>query len=125
MSKILYFFFSICFKPHANPTVFNENIKEIHILVVGGDPGISNFKSHASPPWFIALFVIKMIFLILIKSAMQHFYKSNIFLFSLERAYISRPKYLSITYISTYQKDRILINFVCYYEASLTLTPLF
>ena len=35
MSKILYFFYSVCFKPHANPTVINENIKELHILVVG------------------------------------------------------------------------------------------
>ena len=35
---------------HANPTVINENIKEIHILAVGGDSGISIFKSCASPP---------------------------------------------------------------------------
>ena len=50
MSKFLYFFYSVCFKPHANPTGINENIKGIHILVVGGIPGISNFKSRASPP---------------------------------------------------------------------------
>ena len=37
-------------KTHANPTIINEKIKEIHILTVGGVPGISNFKSHASPP---------------------------------------------------------------------------
>ena len=37
-------------KPHANPTIINEKIKEIHILTVGGVPGISNFKSRASPP---------------------------------------------------------------------------
>ena len=35
ISKFLYFFYSVSFKPHANPTVINENIKEIHILVVG------------------------------------------------------------------------------------------
>ena len=28
-----------------------KKIKEIHILTVGGVPGISNFKSRASPPW--------------------------------------------------------------------------
>ena len=32
---------------------------------------------------------------------------------------MSRPKQLLITYISTYQKDRILISFACYYGASL------
>ena len=37
-------------KTHANPTIINEKIKEIHILTVGGVPGISNFKSRASPP---------------------------------------------------------------------------
>ena len=37
-------------KPHANPTIINEKIKEIRILTVGGVPGISHFKSHASPP---------------------------------------------------------------------------
>ena len=31
----MYFFYSVCFKPNANPTVINENIKEIHILVAG------------------------------------------------------------------------------------------
>ena len=36
ISKFLYFFYSVCFKPHANWTVINETIKEIHILVVGG-----------------------------------------------------------------------------------------
>ena len=36
ISKFLYFFYSICFKPHANQTIINENIKEIHILTVGG-----------------------------------------------------------------------------------------
>ena len=36
ISKFLYFFHSVCFKPHANPTIINENIKEIHILTVGG-----------------------------------------------------------------------------------------
>ena len=35
-------------KNHANPTIINEKIKEIHILTVGGVPGISNFKSRAS-----------------------------------------------------------------------------
>ena len=38
-------------KTHANPTIINEKIKELHILTVGGVPGISNFKSCASPPW--------------------------------------------------------------------------
>ena len=46
----MYFFYSVFFKPHANPTVINENIKEIHILVVGCFPEISHFKSCASPP---------------------------------------------------------------------------
>ena len=32
----MYFFYSVCFKPHANPTIINENFKEIHILTVGG-----------------------------------------------------------------------------------------
>ena len=35
ISKFLYFY-SVCFKPHANPIIINENIKEIHILTVGG-----------------------------------------------------------------------------------------
>ena len=33
----MYFFYSVCFKPHANPTIIYENIKEIHILTVGGN----------------------------------------------------------------------------------------
>ena len=33
---ILYFFLIVCNKPHANPTIIYENIKEIHILDVGG-----------------------------------------------------------------------------------------
>ena len=46
----LYIFFLNCLqKNHANPTIINEKIKDIHILTVGGVPGISNFKSHASP----------------------------------------------------------------------------
>ena len=53
----MYFFYSVCFKPHVNPTVINENIKEIHILVERGDPGISNFKSHAS----LACYMIPMV----------------------------------------------------------------
>ena len=53
----MYFFYSVCFKPHANSTVINENIKEIHILVVGGDPGISNFKSRASPPYALVNYI--------------------------------------------------------------------
>ena len=36
MCAILYFFLIVCNKPHANPTIINENIKEIHILAVGG-----------------------------------------------------------------------------------------
>ena len=32
------------------PLRINEKIKEIHILTVVGVPGISNFKSRASPP---------------------------------------------------------------------------
>ena len=51
MCAILYFFLMVCNKPHANPTIIYENIKEIHILAVGGIPGISYFMSHASPPW--------------------------------------------------------------------------
>ena len=27
----------VCNKPHANPTIIYENIKEIHILAVGGN----------------------------------------------------------------------------------------
>ena len=33
----MYFFYTVCFKPHANPTIIYENIKEIHILAVGGN----------------------------------------------------------------------------------------
>ena len=29
-------FLIVCNKPHANPTIIYENIKEIHILAVGG-----------------------------------------------------------------------------------------
>ena len=36
MCAILYFFLIVCNKPHANPTIIYENIKEIHILAVGG-----------------------------------------------------------------------------------------
>ena len=36
MCAIFYFFLIVCNKPHANPTIFNENVKEIHILAVGG-----------------------------------------------------------------------------------------
>ena len=36
MCAILYFFLTVCNKPHANPTIIYENIKEIHILAVGG-----------------------------------------------------------------------------------------
>ena len=32
------------------PPLLMKKIKEIHILTVGGVPGISNFKSHASRP---------------------------------------------------------------------------
>ena len=38
-------------KTHANPTIINEKINEIHIPTVGSVPGISKFKSRASPPW--------------------------------------------------------------------------
>ena len=44
------FFLNCLQKPHANPTIINEKIKEIHILTVGDVPGISNFKSRASLP---------------------------------------------------------------------------
>ena len=37
MCAILYFFLLLCNKPHANPTIIYENIKEIHILAVGGN----------------------------------------------------------------------------------------
>ena len=37
MCAILYFFLMVCNKPHANPTIIYENIKEIHILAVGGN----------------------------------------------------------------------------------------
>ena len=33
----MYFFYSVCVKPHANPTIIYENIEEIHILAVGGN----------------------------------------------------------------------------------------
>ena len=36
MCAILYFFLIVCNKPHANPTIIYENIKEIHILAVRG-----------------------------------------------------------------------------------------
>ena len=36
MCAILYFFLIVWNKPHANPTIIYENIKEIHILAVGG-----------------------------------------------------------------------------------------
>ena len=36
MCAILYFFLIVCNKPHANPTIIYENIKEMHILAVGG-----------------------------------------------------------------------------------------
>ena len=36
MCAISYFFLVVCNKPHANPTIIYENIKEIHILAVGG-----------------------------------------------------------------------------------------
>ena len=36
MCAILYFFLIVCNKPHANPTIIYENIKEIHVLAVGG-----------------------------------------------------------------------------------------
>ena len=36
MCAILYFFLIVCNKPHANPTIIYENIKEIHIIAVGG-----------------------------------------------------------------------------------------
>ena len=42
----MYFFYSVCFKPHVNLTVINENIKEIHILVVGGGILEFPFLSH-------------------------------------------------------------------------------
>ena len=29
-------FLIVCNKPHANPTIIYENIKEIHVLAVGG-----------------------------------------------------------------------------------------
>ena len=31
-----YLFQIVCNKPHANPTIIHEKIKEIHILTVGG-----------------------------------------------------------------------------------------
>ena len=37
MCAILYFFLMVCNKPHPNPTIIYENIKEIHILAVGGN----------------------------------------------------------------------------------------
>ena len=37
MCAILYFFLMVFNKPHANPTIIYENIKEIHILAVGGN----------------------------------------------------------------------------------------
>ena len=57
---VVYIFFN-CLqkKTHANPTIINEKIKEIHILAVGGVPGISNFKSRASPPCFVRAFEIR------------------------------------------------------------------
>ena len=36
MCAILYFFLTVCNKPHANPTIIYENIKEIHSLAEGG-----------------------------------------------------------------------------------------
>ena len=36
MCPILYFFLIVCNKPHAYPTIIYRNIKEIHILAVGG-----------------------------------------------------------------------------------------
>ena len=36
MCAILFFFLIVCNKPHANLTIIYENIKEIHILAVGG-----------------------------------------------------------------------------------------
>ena len=36
MCAILYFYLIVCIKPHANLTIIYENIKEIHILAVGG-----------------------------------------------------------------------------------------
>ena len=36
MCAMLCFFLTVCNKPHANPTIIYENIKEIHILAVGG-----------------------------------------------------------------------------------------
>ena len=36
MCANLYFFLIVCNKPHANPTIIYENIKEIHILAVVG-----------------------------------------------------------------------------------------
>ena len=36
MCAILYFFLIVCNKPHSNPSIIYENIKEIHILAVGG-----------------------------------------------------------------------------------------
>ena len=49
MCEILYFFLIVCNKPHANPTNIYENIKEIHILVVGGTlefPILSHMLLH-------------------------------------------------------------------------------
>ena len=37
MCAILYFFLMVCNKPLTNPTIIYENIKEIHILAVGGN----------------------------------------------------------------------------------------
>ena len=36
MCAIVNFFLIVCNKPHANPTIIYENIKEIQILAVGG-----------------------------------------------------------------------------------------
>ena len=36
MCAILYFFLIVCNKPHANPTIIYENVKEKHILAIGG-----------------------------------------------------------------------------------------
>ena len=36
MCAIMYFFLIVCNKPRANSTIIYENIKEIHILAIGG-----------------------------------------------------------------------------------------
>ena len=59
MCAILYFFLMVCNKPHANLTIIYENIKEIHILAVGGNlefPILSHVLLHRVDRiiWFLS-----------------------------------------------------------------------